>query len=310
MYLCEKCGVEVFDNYGSGRFCSFSCACSRNIISSESHRNSISESLKKLPKVSCKYCNKLIRESRIETHELKCSTVKSYLDTLPDFIVFNVSAEKYYCSTCDKSFSKYGIKNHISAIHENKEIGFKKGHIPWSKGLKLDTSNFKLHVWTEEERLGISIKKKEYAKNNPYHHSDDIRQDISNKMKSNGSGGYRKGSGRGKKGWYKGIFCDSSWELAVVIYCLENNIEIKRNTEMRNYIFEGVNKNYLPDFYINGILTEIKGYKTKQWEAKILFNDDIKVIGEEEIKFYIEYVESKYGKNFIELYELNVEGTV
>jgi hypothetical protein len=27
-------------------------------------------------------------------------------------------------------------------------------------------------------------------------------------------GGLREGSGRGKKGWYKGFYCRSTWELA------------------------------------------------------------------------------------------------
>jgi hypothetical protein len=76
------------------------------------------------------------------------------------------------------------------------------------------------------------------------------KRKITEKAKMN-NGGYRRGSGRGKKGWYKGIFCDSSWELAMVIYCLENDISIVRNTEKRIYEFNGKIKNYIPDFGIN-----------------------------------------------------------
>ena len=38
-------------------------------------------------------------------------------------------------------------------------------------------------------------------------------------------GGKRHGSGRGKKGWYKGYYCDSTWELAWVIYQLDHGVK-------------------------------------------------------------------------------------
>jgi len=49
--------------------------------------------------------------------------------------------------------------------------------------------------------------------------------------RGNGSGGYRKGSGIGKKVWYKRGIGDSSWELAFVIY------RFKRNKLGFSYIF-------------------------------------------------------------------------
>ena len=129
------------------------------------------------------------------------------------------------------------------------------------------------------------------------------RQKISEYAKLSHLGGYHKGSGRGKKGWYKGIFCDSSWELAYVIYCLENNKSIKRCEERRTYIFEGVEKIYIPDFVVDGQVVEIKGYMTKQWECKHLANPDIVVIDKDEIQPILDFVVSKYGKDFISLYE-------
>lgn len=65
------------------------------------------------------------------------------------------------------------------------------------------------------------------------------------------NGGYRKGSGYGKKGWYYGIHCDSSWELAFVFWHVHNNISIKRCTQVRKYIFDGIEQNYHPDFVVN-----------------------------------------------------------
>lgn len=116
-------------------------------------------------------------------------------------------------------------------------------------------------------------------------------------------GGYRQGSGRGKKGWYKGFFCDSSWELAYVIYCLDNNIPIERNTKKLMYVFDGKEKTYIPDFLVNNRLTEIKGYNSPQWKAKLKYNPDVVVLYENDMIPIIEYVTLAYGKDYIKLYE-------
>lgn len=128
------------------------------------------------------------------------------------------------------------------------------------------------------------------------------RKKIQEKAKVK-NGGYRQGSGRGKKGWYKDFFCDSSWELAYVVYCLDHNIDIKRNTEKRKYLWNGLVRNYIPDFIVEGSLTEVKGYKTEQWLAKLEANPDVKVLYEKDLKPILEYVKNKYGKDFISLYE-------
>lgn len=129
------------------------------------------------------------------------------------------------------------------------------------------------------------------------------RQKLSIIAKEQKLGGYVQGSGRGKKGWYKGFFCDSSWELAYVVYCLEHNISIIRNTEKRTYIWQEVVKNYIPDFIVEGALIEIKGYKTEQWLAKLEANPDVKVLYEKDLEPVLNYVKNKYGKDFISLYE-------
>lgn len=135
-------------------------------------------------------------------------------------------------------------------------------------------------------------------------HTEETKQRLSEVAKERKLGGYVQGSGRGKKGWYKGFFCDSSWELAYVVYCLDHNIDIKRNTEKRKYSWNGVVKNYIPDFIVQGVLTEIKGYKTEQWLAKLEANPDVKVLYEKDLEPVLAYVKSKYGKDFISLYEL------
>lgn len=117
-------------------------------------------------------------------------------------------------------------------------------------------------------------------------------------------GGYRKGSGRGKHGYYKGIWCDSTWELCFLIYHIDNNLYIERCKEKRKYIFEGKEHIYYPDFVTDSGIIEIKGFKTKQSEAKHNQNPDIILLEKNDIDFYISYVKNKYKvKKLTDLYE-------
>lgn len=127
---------------------------------------------------------------------------------------------------------------------------------------------------------------------------------ISKKMKIVG-GGYRHGSGRGKKGWYKGYWCDSSYELAYVIYNLDHDIKFSRNTKRFEYVFEGEKHFWIPDFILeDGSYVEIKGYFTEQVKAKIeQFVYSIKVLRENDLDNVFSYVKNKYGKDYIKLYE-------
>ena len=106
-----------------------------------------------------------------------------------------------------------------------------------------------------------------------------------------------------KKVGIKVFFCDSSWELAYVIYCLDHKIDIKRNTEKRTYEYNGKIKNYIPDFIVEGKLVEIKGYKTDEWLAKLSANPDVKVLYEKDLQPILDYVIMRYSKKFVELYE-------
>lgn len=118
------------------------------------------------------------------------------------------------------------------------------------------------------------------------------------------SGGVRKGSSRGKSGWYKGYWCDSSYELAYLIYCLENDIKIERNKEGFEYVFENTKHLFYPDFIVEGIYVEIKNFESDLTDSKIsYFPHEIKVYYKDTIQPYLKYVKDKYGKNFIYLYE-------
>lgn len=80
----------------------------------------------------------------------------------------------------------------------------------------------------------------------------------------NGTVFVENGQGRSKSGYYKGFFCNSTYELVYYIYMTEHGNIVERNLKNYDYEFEGKHRTYTPDFRVNGKLVEIKGYHTKQ----------------------------------------------
>ena len=117
-------------------------------------------------------------------------------------------------------------------------------------------------------------------------------------------GGYRRGSGRSKHGWYKGYWCDSSYELAYVIYNLDHNINFKRNTEKFPYTFKDETHNWIPDFILSdGVYVEVKGFLREKDTYKLdQFDKPLILLIDSTIQPYLDYAINKYGKNYIELY--------
>jgi hypothetical protein len=120
-------------------------------------------------------------------------------------------------------------------------------------------------------------------------------------------GGYREGSGHSKSGYYKGIYCQSTYELCWVIYALDNGIKFDRFKDM---LTDGVTK-YVPDFLLDDKKTiiELKGYekedsvnrKTKLAES---LGYTVIVLRKNDLTDIFKYVKETYGTNqFYELYE-------
>lgn len=105
--------------------------------------------------------------------------------------------------------------------------------------------------------------------------------------------------GEAKRGFYSGIFCDSSWELAYVVWCKEHNIEIVRNTKIFPYVWKKKTCGYKPDFIVNGTFVEIKGVMDNRSKRKISnFPFPLVVITKKQIDVFIDYVVSRYGDDF------------
>lgn len=135
-----------------------------------------------------------------------------------------------------------------------------------------------------------------------------MRQVLSNRSKANPHpGGYREGCGNRKKGRYNGIFCDSSWELAFLIYYLDKGKQVIRKIEPYLYVdTSDVVRRYYPDFIIDDTLYEIKGIMNIDVYRKISAVDNypVKLLTYSDIKPMIEYVQKTYKvKDISELYD-------
>lgn len=132
-------------------------------------------------------------------------------------------------------------------------------------------------------------------------------KDVDFKFRLKPIGGYRERSGRSKSGYYKGIYCGSTYELCWVIFALDSDINFKR---FDGFLTDGKTK-YFPDFELIGKkhIIEIKGFEyTKSVEIKTRLAEKcgyiVDVLRKENLKPVFEYVEKKFGtKKFYTLYD-------
>lgn len=117
-------------------------------------------------------------------------------------------------------------------------------------------------------------------------------------------GGARINSGKSISGWYKGIYCNSTYELAFLIYHIENNISIQRCDFYLEYEFQNKIHKYYPDFIVDNKIYEIKGRIDSKALAKQEQYPNIIIIDKEKIQFYIQFVKRKFNiKNIFNLYD-------
>ena len=179
------------------------------------------------------------------------------------------------------------------------------GKTPWNKGRRIDD----LYIPEAAQRIREAGRRGAARAWEVFRSSPELearrRQKISETARRVGMGGYRHGSGRGKKGWYKGYWCDSSYELAFVVYSLDHGMPFSRNWRAFPYVFEGIPRRWMPDFVLpDGTFVEIKGYLTPQAEAKFAaFPHPLVILRKHDLRPMLEYVVGIYGKDFIRLYE-------
>lgn len=192
-------------------------------------------------------------------------------------------------------------------FNHNGNLGHNKGSAAWNAGLSKET----------DERLDKLSQKLKGKALNPYGGTAatpekelERKCKISATMRANGNaGGLREGAGRGHKGSYKGYYCDSTYELAFIIYNLDHNIPFERcpKTIYYTYTNNGKTYKYYPDFLLqDGSLIEIKGYQSDLVALKVAAVKDrpIKVLYENDLQYAFNYVFEAYKvKKLEELYD-------
>lgn len=113
----------------------------------------------------------------------------------------------------------------------------------------------------------------------------------------------------GKCGYYRGIFCASSWELAFLIYNLDLNKDIKRCEHVFKYKLDNQEHLYFPDFMMEEVIYEIKGRELEDVALKtksvIEAGHRIEIIRKKQIEPMIKYIKEKYKiKDITKLYDV------
>jgi hypothetical protein len=267
----------------NNKFCGVSCqnkyqkkGIPINKKSIEKMKITISSSWKKF-EVSCYKCNKLFQIEEYNTEKPK--------------------KDKYYCSkSCSNSrlWSEEKRKKLSETCKNSEKV--KKANLTIGNNARLKRG--------EQKKLLPSIYCL-HCKNiieNPKSGNRKYHKECWLKC----SGGIREGTSRGKSGIYKGYRCDSSYELAWVIYQIDHNIGFRRNHKGFDYDYLGKMRKFYPDFILDkGSYVEIKNYRSDITNSKIkYFPDSIEILYKEDIKEKIlPYIISVYGKNFIQMYE-------
>jgi hypothetical protein len=212
------------------------------------------------------------------------------------------------CQFCGRSCkNRNSLCNHERLCKQNPEamkptgyaanLTIHKGHPAWNKGLSKETdarvAKMANTIKNRNEKLGSNWTGR--------HHSLESRRKIALSVAGNTRGN------RSKKGYYKGMYCGSSYELAYVIYNLDHNIPFAKCDRYYEYEHNGSKHLYFPDFeLVDGTIIEIKGYHTDLVDIKAAAVKDrpIKILYKKDLLPYLAYVFNTYNVTEQTLYTL------
>lgn len=280
-HICKHCG-QAFDKGTQLGAHVLSCKLNpKNIYYKSKRINSIkNKNYKNDYELICPICGK----TYILNLTLNDFKSKKYRKTCS-----KTCANKLAILNCDNNKRKNKISNSVKSYNKNKNINKKIFTCEYCGKLYSKSKDWKSNKYCCEDCLKINK------------HNKLSQAAIKNKLGGLNSNTTHKNY---KRGYYKGIWCDSSWELAFVVYHLDNNIKIERNYNYKEYTFNNNIYKFYPDFIVDGKLYEIKGFITPKNKAKIEQINDVKFIFRNDIKFYLNYAIEKYGSNFCDiLYE-------
>ena len=229
----------------------------------------------------CRYCGKQCKNfNSLKQHEIRCKNNPNRIECIvPDSTIKAANASRKGMRAWNSGLTKETdprITASSNKISEKMKLLVQQGIITGRAS-------------TEEKELNRRLKISQSMKQNPK------------------AGGLRKGSGIGHKGWYKGYFCDSTYELAYIVYNIDHNIHFERCKLKYEYMYNNKLHLYHPDFILSdGSLVEIKGYHSEQVDAKINSVNDrpIKILYREDLQYAYDYIFNNYKIDKLEdLYE-------
>lgn len=259
-------------------------------------------------KICCEFCGQLISKSNIKKHLIRHElNPESFNEKL-----YKLNHDGLECQFCGKICkNRNSLCNHerLCKLNPNRQLdgsglikynqevraGMKE---VWNKGLIKETSQSVLAQSLSQK----NTKKAQMKVFRP--HTEAEKEKLRVAAIRNNLGGCYIGN-KYKWGYYRGIRCDSSWELAFLVFNLENNINIQRCTEHFFYVdSENKSRKYTPDFLLDDIYIEIKGWLNETALLKINQfpqGKKLKLLCYNELKDSINYCKEKYGNMFWEI---------
>lgn len=254
---------------------------------------------------TCKFCKKTYKDDNLLNHHLSFCKKNPYVNEQKTFTLICQNCGKHYSITMtQKQFDKGKYIKHCSRSCANKRTHSTETKNKISKSIKTFLKSIP-ESEKQYKQYTCKVCEKKFTKKDKRNCGGLLycSKECKHIFLSKNTGGYRKGSGIGKKGWYRGIYCDSTWELAFLIYHLDNNLKISRCKEIRFYSYKNKIHKYHPDFVTEKGIIEIKGYKTDSWNEKQKQNPDVITLYYDDMKFYLDYATSKYGTPLEMLYD-------
>lgn len=246
----------------------------------------------------CPYCNKEISLGHFKKHKEKCLQRKIE------------NSKSYYCEKCGRLVTKkFGSGRFCSQKCANSHVLSKESKQKISIGVKNNLGGWASKKSKEIIKISYINKINKYNKNPnkcvicnkilDYKHRNNKTCSSKNCLKiiQSKNGGYKKHSRKGNAGYYKGIYCDSTYELIFLIYCLDHNISINRNKKYFLYNYNNKICKYYPDFIINNrMLIEIKNFYSDIVKEKLkATTDPIKILYGKDLIKMAQYVSNKYN---------------
>lgn len=228
------------------------------------------------------------------------------------------TTKQHTCERCGKIMTeKFGSGRFCNRSCANSRLKTVETKIKLSKNYKRSEKDYLYKKLLKERNEKNYLLNPNFCKicgkilsyKNRNHHTcskECLNKHYKNNAFNNKLGGLQNITSWGKRGTYKGIHCDSRYELIYLIYCIDHNINIQRPNDYFFYEYEGKIHKYFPDFYLvdSDTYVELRGYDknpeitNRKLEAVRTQKHNICILYEKDLKFYVDYIKATYNLTY------------